>query len=152
MITYLIIWWLPYITILAHRKSVSSYFDRRLEYDKGKLDYEQRRLINEKKITETLDKYVEVKEKRTATEKKLERSLTEEEKWEKEYKDFSKSLTYHGFRRIIDTIYRNRGYLQTGQLDPNSIADADVRGLINFTDASRQQISLTDKGKFFTKL
>ncbi len=148
LITYAIIWWLPIISGLAHECHLRFYFYRKSIYDKERLSYEESRKHDLKRLAG-------IKEEQVASEKRIQKNLSNEERWEEEYREFSKSSTFERFDQIINVIYERNGYIheQNGKrpVDSDVIAAADTRGLIKFSGASRYQIDFTEKGKFFAK-
>lgn len=144
VITYIIIWWLPIVANLVHKRHLRFYFYRKSTYDEEKLVYEERR-------KQILNQLVGIKEQQIESTKKIQKSLTNEERWEEEYNEFTKSNIFQRFEQIIEAVYKNSGYLPNSNVDSNMIAGADVRGLTTFQDSSRTQIDLTEKGKFFAK-
>ena len=143
VITYLIIWWMPIITNLAYKVSADYHFQRKLAFDKANLEYERRQ-------KDILGQLVTVKEAKVATEKKIERATTERERWESEYQLFKKNNIFFRFGDVLNTIYRFQGYLGQYKLSPDILAVVDSRGLITL-DNDRNQIELTEKGKYFAQ-
>jgi len=149
IITYIIIRWLPFLSNWAHRVYLHFYFER-------KNLYEETNLHNEEGRKRTLQQLAETKEQQAISKMKIRKNITNEERWEEEYNEFAKGNIFGRFSQIIDAVYEKSGYLYVDNegkkpVDSDILAGSDTRGLISFTDSGRNQIDLTEKGKFFTK-
>ncbi|MEK7104953.1 MAG: hypothetical protein AAB868_02850 [Patescibacteria group bacterium] len=152
--TYLAIVYLPKVHKWALDKYLESRFERKkiFEHDKWLLD-------KEKLHSKTLENIISVKEQQSKIEERIEKTMSDEEKWEIEYQDFEKSLSFFKFRQIIETIYKYDGFVVTTEdFQPNRHADAgalalvDTWGLISYSGSNRNAIEFTKKGKFFAKI
>ena len=88
MSTYIIIWWIPLLTNLAHKVSTQFYFNRKGIFDDLSLNYDNRRLEYEHKQKRNMERFLEVKKEQIATGKKIEHTLTDEDRWRVEFTDF----------------------------------------------------------------
>ncbi len=148
-LTYIAIKYLPKVHAWAHQIHVQNHFDRLREFDRQNLLYEEDR-------TNSLVKEVKQKKEQKTAKNEIQESLTEEERWEEEYKEFSKGNLLSSFKQVIDAIYENSGRIHeefTGRrnVDSDTLANADIRSLIYFTDNDRSKIEFTAKGKYFAK-
>lgn len=146
--TYVIVWWVPFVSGWAYRKHLEFYFRKKIIREEVKLAYEYKESRN-------LAELATIKEEQSTSKSKILKSLPNEELWEEEYKEFmnNKSIT-ESFTFLISCIYQHSGYISRtpGYMSkPEAIAAFDVRNLINFTDFTKNQITLTEKGRFFVK-
>ena len=159
-LTFLSILYLPKIQKWALEKYLDSSFERKQIFAKKQLGYNNWKLSLEKEKEETLGKIAEVKQKQVKQEKIIRQTTSTEEKWIEEFESIKSHPLFLRFREITNIVYRNGGL--THQIinsswqriiQPDILAFADTRGLIDITYGSSSQttekVSFTEKGKFF---
>lgn len=156
--TYLIIWFLSKIELICFKKNYTNKINQR----NAAIEEEEKLLQKEKNLEENRWKILDKKEENIDKEKKIEKEITNEEKWED---DFIKLRTWviftssmHDLRRSIyefnwrtrETDNFNREVIF--QLTSEQTSYLHVNGLIDFQDGTGNQIiELTEKWKFFMK-
>jgi hypothetical protein len=148
--TYFIVWWLPFLSNLAHKKSIDFYYARKLTIDQARLDYE-------KKEKKTLDSISTVKKEQAETKKEIEKNTAAEEVWGFEFDNFKQHPIYSEMQKLKEIIYDNSGQTRRWNglvyqlaIDSNTLATADSLGLILIKGIGKdERIELTPKGKFF---
>ena len=83
--------------------------------------------------------------------------MSDEDRWELEYEEFEKTPFFQGFRQIIETIYEYNGVIVEDfggvpHADAQSLAIADTRELISYSQNSNNVIELSRKGKAFARM
>lgn len=155
LFTYLTILYLPRLHKWALNKYLESRFERKKIFEEKQREYDKWFLKQEKDRSRTLENIASLKEQQVETEKKIQKTMPEEEKWGIEYQEFEKSPIFFKFRQIIETIYKHRGYIESGAVryaEAGVLAMADARELVSYVEGSRNTIELTKKGKFFAKM
>lgn len=152
--TYFIIWWLPYVSNLAHRKHLQFFYNRKSIFDEIRVEYERN-------IRTALETISALKEKQAEAKKQIERLTTKSEQWEDEFESFKQSPLYEQMNNLKDVLYKHSGMLRVYaniggkpelRINADIIAIADSKGLINITGSDiDEKIELTEKGKFFMK-
>jgi len=157
--TYLAIVHLPRFHKWALDKYLESRFERKRMFEIKKFEHDKWLLNREKLHSQTLENIASVKERQSKVEERIQKTMTDEERWELEYQEFEKIPTFFKFRQIIETIYKYGGFIETTEnfepirhADAGSFGMADTRGLISYIGDSRNAIELTKKGKFFAKM
>ena len=158
IVTYFLLWHLPHLNVLAHKKGLFFYFQRKSEFDLQKSKY----LGNKKEETEHQIKTLEAIEKSSKERDRIEQNIQnkkspEERIWEEfeEFKFDDKNLM--ALRRANDLIYRNQGYYSTNPQDserfilPQYLSALDIYGVISWPISGSQKIEFTDKGKLFLR-
>jgi len=111
------------------------------------MKYERLRVRGEHEILKGKEKNIQI-------EKKIERVMSDEEKWEIEYKNLSNNDQFYSALDLLKKcIYEFNGYVDTSgfRLPSNHLAFLDVNGLISFDERSRNLLAATNKGKYFLK-
>ena len=155
LFTYLAIVYLPRLHKWALGKYLESGFDRKRMFERKRFEHDKWLLDQEKIHSKTLENFASVKEQQLKAEERIQKTMTDEERWELEYQEFEKSTSFFKFRQIIETIYKHRGYVESGAMryvEAGILAMSDARGLVSYVEGSRNAIELTKKGKFFAKL
>lgn len=142
--TYLIIRWAPFVNIWAHKVSTDFHFQQKVIYDTAKVSYEEKR-------KKGLEKLAEIKQEQAISVKEIRESMTEEDRWLAEYKEFKNAPKFNEFRGILEAIYKSNGYINMQEIDTDLLVLVHVMGLISFTDFNKNQLDLTEKGRFFAK-
>ena len=147
LLTYAYIWILPkYILIPALKKEEDYRAAKkiiRIENDiKIRLKENELEERDLKKLEIQLQK---VKEERAIEKLDFDKNPTDE--WVKEYEKFENLEYFYKFDLLIESIYRNNGYLTNVPRD--LIAYSDANKLIDILD---NKAKLTEKGKFFLKM
>lgn len=157
--TYLAIVYLPRLHKWALDKYLENRFERKKMFEIKKFEHDKWLLDQENLHSQTLKNFASIKEQQLATEERIKKTMSDEERWELEYQEFEKSSTFFKFRQIIETIYKYDGFIESTETfqpirhaDAGSLAMADTRELISYRDGSRNTIELTKKGKFFAKM
>lgn len=143
----LIVFVMPYLTILFYDKSLET--DRKQKFlkeqaDKKLLEQMEENLKLEKAVVEKKEEIKEIKEK----------SLSEEEKWGKDYEEFRQSEFYKELNLLLTVIYEGNQNNQVYDdsidqyvgVNPRALAYFDSIKIIEIKD---NKISLTDKGRYF---
>lgn len=159
LFTYLAIVYLPRLHKWALGKYLESGFERKRMFERKRFEHDKWLLDQEKIHSKTLENFASVKEQQSKVEERIQKTMSDEERWEIEYQEFEKSLSFFKFRQIIETIYKYDGFIVTTEdFQPNRHADAgalalvDTWGLISYSGSNRNAIEFTKKGKFFAKI
>lgn len=146
--TYLIIWWLPMLSNWAHKKHIEFYYERKLIFDKARLEYENK----EKK---TLISIATLKKEQVEVKKEIQKNTLPEDEWLVEFEDFKKNILFKKLKQLKDVLYEYGGKTVVGgerQVNSDILAMAHTKGLILIKESGYQEkIELTEKGKFFLK-
>lgn len=148
--TFVAIVYLPIIQKWALEKHLNDRFERKQMFTRKQREYDEWLLSQEKKKTATVKSIVVERQAQIEGKKEIEKSLSEQERWELEYQEFEKMPSLIKFQAIIRAVYRGDGW--TEGVDPGAIALADTRDLITFTNDNRSRMELSQKGKTFAKL
>ncbi len=135
---------LPYINFWAHRVTDRFYYERKTASDIAKISYE-------KGLKERLRQLAEIKQGQAESVQEISRSMTEEDRWELEYKEFLSAPKGREFKQIVSTLYKNSGHIDPQHVNEDVLALVDAFGLISFLNEYRSQIAITEKGRFFMK-
>ncbi len=141
--TYLIIWWLSKIDLMCSRKNYSNKAKKELEKTKIEKD-----LLKEKQSI--LDERIETVRK----EKIIIQELTKEQRWSIDLKDIASTKIYRDAMQELEIcLYRHEGYLSTVDyhMRPEYLSFLDANDVINFIEGHRNQIHLTEKGKYYLR-
>ena len=152
LLTLLAVVYLPYIQSWAHKIYIKNYFERKGVYDIENLEYEKRK-------TARLSQRVAQKEEQKKQVIRLEKALTQEEKWLAELDRVSSNQNYvEAIRRAYNAVYK------TNTRFSNDISSANTLGFtyisaeylsrldtLGLVDIKSSTINFTDKGKFFLK-
>lgn len=155
--TYLAIVYLPRLHKWALHKYLESRFERKRMFEIKRFEDDKWLLDQEKIHSKTLENFASVKEQQLKTEERIQKTMSEEEKWGIEYQEFEKNHSFYKFKQIIETIYKYNGIIDerlgdAPHADTSSLATADTRELTTYSGSSRNVIELTKKGKFFAKM
>lgn len=152
VLTYLIIEHLPKLSIWAHKRQVSSYYEKRENYDERRLEYE-------KSKSDSLEKIVEEKKKQVVVEEEIKNNTTQEDRWNEEYSKLTNNQIYSKLNQIVKVIYEHGGRTRIWNTNRQSydlyadldiIAFAHTNGIIEKEGIDGQErLTLTLKGKFF---
>jgi hypothetical protein len=145
--TYLIVKYFSEIYNWSHDLAVKNNFKRKGNYDDELLKYERNKTVNlvnvkEEKVQQNIEK------------EKIEKTLSQKEKWDIEYLDFKMTSFFVKFPQISKTIYEDRGDIGYGanrSIDIDILSFATSSGIIIFNQ-DKNQISFTDKGNYFNVL
>jgi hypothetical protein len=148
LFTYIAIVYLPRLHKWAFEIYLVRYFERKTMFQERKAEYE-------KKMTKLTKQEAVAKKERAEQEKIIERTKTEEEKWDIEYEKFENGNYQVRFQHVLDCIYEHRGitynsYNGNRYLSAEDLSLADSWGLVTY-DQKESRITLTDKGKYFAK-
>lgn len=149
--TYLIVWWLPLLNGLAHRRHIKYYYQRALLADRELLEYEQKKNASLISLSEVKKEQAEVKEE-------IERHTSTADLWHSEFETFKKHTLYpSGMYQLREVVYDNSGktkrwagnqYMRI--IDTGFLALIDTKGLVTIKGVDDdEKIELTEKGKFF---
>ena len=145
--TYLVIWEFPqWISLPAFKKEV--------EYEAKKRKIE---IIEQRKLEEENVKKLEVVTQKVQKQSEI-KKLDPTAAWREDYEQFKKSIFYHKFSFILDSVYRHNGWVsvgtQTGEIFeiPKDILVYSHTNDLIALDREKRRIELTEKGKFFVKL
>lgn len=155
LFTYLAIVYLPKLHKWALDKYLESRFERKRMFATKKFEDDKWLLDQEKIHSRTRKDFASIKEQQLEVEKRIQKTMTDEERWELEYQEFEKIPTFFKFKQIIETIYKHNGYVEDSSVrhvEAGVLAVADARGLVSYVDGRRNDIELTKKGKFFAKM
>lgn len=148
IITFVIIKWLPILNRIVHKIEVEEYFKRKGAYDTAKTRYNSSRIKELETQVGTKEKEIELVEKISKAEEQINKNLTQEEKWNREFHQFKNTKIYLNFESFLKQVYG--GYNYTQNFDSESIAIADAFSLIDIEKDDK--VYLSDKGKYFSKL
>lgn len=143
IMTYVIIWWFSKLDFICFKRYHSDKFNKKNELFKM-----ENKLLNKEKTV------LEKKEENVEIEKKIQKEMTDEEKWNAEYKDFRSSNQFHrAIKEMQQCIYEHSGYLDTAgyRMRSEITAYLHVNGLIAFSEKSRNIITATEKGKYYLR-
>ncbi len=146
LMTVLTIWKFPDWFLLKADQLDTDY---RVEREKIRINGEKEIIGKEiaKEVISTKKIQKEITKVQTAN--KLSETLTDEQKWLIEYEEFKKHQLFKEYSQILNCVYKNGGYLQSGTtVDPDVLAIADVKELVDFM-RDENRIALTKKGKIF---
>lgn len=151
IITYLIVWKLPHLLNIAHKKSLSFKFDRKKEFHRQNTEYQL--FVSQKKIEEA-----EAVEKKNQAQEIINQNLSEEEKWVVEYEEINSPSLTTALHNAEHIVYSFRG-LFTRQFNkddtyrklfnPDQLALLDLYDLVQVLE--NDILEFTPKGKFFLK-
>jgi hypothetical protein len=152
--TILFFWIFPYLTREYYRKSLKNQKAlQKIEIQESiEIKKEEKKLIQEE--TKVIDENI----KKSKQEKRAQIE-TPEVLWEKEYKEFLKSIFWSKLDLIIDSIYEHGGDIKiyddynnryTFQIPKDILVYAHTNELVTL-DKIKEKIELTEKGKFFVK-
>ncbi len=157
IVTYLMLWRIPWLNVLAHRKSLIFFFQRKSELDRQKSIYYKNK---SQEATSQLNTLKEL-EKKSEAKVKLEKSIDDNSSYEdKQKQELTEFMNQKGnlvaLRRANELVYKYRGYYETEPskiryIDPEALSKLDVNGLVEWADSSVDRINFTDKGKFFLR-
>lgn len=140
---YIIIWWLSGIDLLCSKKHYKN---------KAKKEIEKSKI--EKELLKEEQSVLEEKKKTVKKEKEVQKELSQEDKWKL---DIQKIKDYEVYKKYMEELeiclyeYRGQTTAYNYRLAPETLAFLDTNNLINFTNSNRNNLELTDKGKFFLK-
>lgn len=153
--TYFAIVYLPKLHKWALEKYLDSRFERKRIFELKQREYDEWLLNKERQRSKILEDIAATKEKQFLVEKKIEKAMSNEERWELEYEKFEKNKLFYKFKQIIETIYIHKGYIESGMerhANADALAIADTWGLTTYVGGNHNHIELTEKGKIFAKL
>jgi hypothetical protein len=153
LVTYLLIWWLPYLNNIALKKHTDFHY-------KNKSDIDDKRLFYEKESERKINEISRLTEARAEKEERIQNNTNEEDRWAFEIENTeNKGGLYNSLQKIKEILYTNSGITkkwnsQNGNYDPvinpDILALADSKGIIEISGMNGdEKISLTPKGKFF---
>lgn len=149
LFTYIAIVYLPRLHKWAFRIYLVHYFDRKTMFQESKAEYE-------KKMAKLVKQEATAKKERVEQEKIIERTKTQEEKWQEEFERIKRPNLLNGFQGLVGMIYRRGGVLYTKQVEDNAaaVAFAGTNDLIDTEggESGPTLFRLTDKGKYFSRL
>lgn len=149
LITWMVIWYLPYLVKIAHTKSLSFQFERK----KARLDYEVD--YSQYKASKAVAKADAVVEQKQA-EQRVESTLSDPQKWEIEAASLQDSpADLMALTVARDTIYRTSGRYTTEApgskgrpyISADTLSRIDTLGAADI-DHQSLQMTPTPKGKF----
>jgi len=153
--TYFSIKYLPYVHAWAHDIHLRHYYARKKAFDTADLQYERGKttLLKEKGVQ---------KRQQQVSRKQIESSLTQEERWEKEFeviKADEKNVV--AIKAAYETVYTTSGrfgsntnsFLDSGitHIEPDILSRIDTLE-IAVIDWRTSRLTLTAKGKYFLRL
>ncbi len=144
ILTYLAIWWMPYVTNRAHLIHAKHYTDRRINYETERVRYEKYK-------NDALSTVANLKAEQKTSIEKIEDNMTSDEKWDREIEALDIDTLMGIMPRLSETIYGNyHGYYRDARLAPEILATAHSMDLVEFYD-NKNAIEFTEKGKYFFK-
>lgn len=165
LLTYFIVWYLPHINNVVHKKSLTFYFNRKSEFDLQNSIYQKsktRELQVQKKETDlqisTLEYLEKKSQKKTEIQERINEKLSDEEKWLREFIKYRHTPAYQSLSDLKNVIYNHSGmtreWSQVGGyrliINSDILASSDSNGLITINGKDgEEKIELTPKGKFF---
>lgn len=151
VMTYVAIWWLPYLHGLAHRRSLQFHFNRKGEFDRQRNAYEK---LQSQRLQELRNVVIEQREatQEIVAEKEAQQeaaqALEGENDWEKEFERLRRDPNEYGKLSLLrDHAYS--GYALSAP-DRQRLSFFHLMGLFEFTERL-SHLTLTAKGKYFIK-
>jgi len=142
--TFLIIWGLSIIDFKCfskHQKNIALKENEALRIKESLLIKEQ--------------KVLERREKNVGIEKKIQKEMTNEDRWNIEYSSVKDTASFQkALIALKECLYQHSGTLDDSygfRMASDTVAYLDVNDLIEFNKNSRNDITATDKGKYFLK-
>ncbi len=146
--TYLIIVYLPELNRMVHKKEVSEYFKRKKAYDDELTKYQGANIKYLESKVEVKKEEAKLVEKISKVEQQINKSLTQEERWSKEYEQFKNTNEIYLFNDFLRKVYVSNNYKHN--FDANMLAVVDAFSLIEINGDGK--VSLNEKGKYFSRL
>lgn len=145
--------YLPKVNSWAHKIYVSNYFDRKREFDSQNLSYETSK-------TKALKQTAQERATQKKEQRKIERTLTQEEKWSEEsLRLFNNQKNIEAMKVAYKAIYSTNGlfsgssqYLGSSKtyIPPDLLSRLDSLEIVKISTPD-SRIEFTQKGKFFLK-
>lgn len=157
LVTYFVIWWLPYIHQLAHKKHLTFVFARKREFDQQQTKYLKEKTGELSKVKdETVRQTQVLMEIAEENEKQRDVGVPLEHEWEREYFKMKKSGIANNFSDLFKLVYEFGGRIKNmhgkSYISTEVLAYAHANGLIEYKEGTSQNIvELTEKGKFFIR-
>ncbi len=153
LFTYLAIMYLPRLHQWAFEKYLTHRFERKVLFQRKKVEYE-------KQMAVLTRKEAEAKTKRVEQEGIIERVKTQDEKWQEEFQQIMRQDLLSGFHRLVSVIYQQGGVLPSYRIQEFFGSGSEIiafAGTYNLIDTERGEgnstfIRLTDKGKYLDRL
>ncbi len=153
LFTYIAIVYLPRLHKWALGIHLVHHFERKAMFQEHKAEHEK----NMAKLTR---QEAVAKKERVVQEKIIERTKTQEEKWQEDFEQIKRPDLLNGFQSLVGAIYRQGGVLYAHQVEgslSNSSAIMAFAGTNDLIDTEKREsgsplIKLTDKGKYFSRL
>ena len=159
LFSFLMIWYLPHVNVLAHKKSLQFFFKRKSEYDLQNSSYLENKNKETGKQIKTL-REIEIKSQTKANiEKDIKSKESPEEAVKSDINTFaSNEFNLKALKRANEIVYSNNGYYTTDSgygtrenfIEPAYLSKLDVNGLISWVD-SANRIEFTERGKVFLR-
>lgn len=161
--TFFVIWYLPYVNSVAHKKGLKFFYDRKIEYHKQNNIYMEEKSkilkVQGQQTAENIDllKDLEIKQKEELALHEKIRNENPQSEWEHEFQIFIKSNSnISAIKKANIILYKNSGYYDTS--DTNRVnyifalylSSLDVNGIIEL-DSERSTLNFTKKGRYFLK-
>lgn len=145
--TFFVIWYLPKVHNLAHKRYLEFRFDRELEFDRQNSLYQKARKNETSIQLETIKDIADKTEKIAIIESKIPKA-NKPESWKIEY-DSNHDLRL-SLEELADVIYKKKGSFKDDwgtTVVPAALPMWDLGGLVNYDGGNA--ISLTEKGRYF---
>jgi hypothetical protein len=146
VLTYIIVRWYPPLQNSAFSYALRGRYERKKMVDDQEAAYQQQK-------SRILQVEARAIQSQSQSKKEIDEALSQEEKWDDEYRRIREQLVSAGFSKIIEAIYDNGGQIgwNNDRLSTQALAVGDTKGLLSI-DVSANTISLTDKGKYIAGL
>lgn len=153
LFTYIAIVYLPRLHKWAFGIHIVHHFERKAMFQEHKAEHE-------KKMAKLTKQEAVAKKERIEQEKIIERTKTQEEKWQEDFQQIKRPDLLNGFQSLVGVIYRRGGVLYAHQVEEslgNASAVMAFAGTNDLIDTEKREsgstlVKLTDKGKYFSRL
>lgn len=160
LLTYWAIIYLPRLQKWAFDIYLGNRFDRMQMFQDKQHAYDLWLLDLEKKKTQTTRSIATEKKAQVEQKKEIEKTKTQEEKWQEEFEQIKRQDLLHGFQGLVGVLYKSGGIMYAHQVEDalgHSSGIVAFAGTHNLIDSEREDggstmIRLTDKGKHFSRL
>jgi hypothetical protein len=142
--TYIIIWQLSKLDLIVFNKNLKNLQAKEKAENKAK----EEALDRKTSVLTKTDNLLEI-------EKKIEEKISGNEEWQNEFDKVSKEAFFIGaFVSLKNTLYTKRGHISSikstdSYVPANDLAYLHTNNFIEFTNEHKNQIEITEKGKFF---
>lgn len=143
---FFIVFCLSKVECLFFRQTLRNQYAEKKERNKQENDF----LSETQETLKTKQEVLKTKSENIEIEKKLEKSMTDEEKWDEEYENVKSDLQFNSAMSTLQNVLYKRGGF-AGDENSDNIAYLDVNGLSGESEHGNRYISGNVKGKYFLK-